>query len=378
MKLHSEIVHIGVCTDEKTGAISTPIYQTATFRHPALGQSTGFDYTRSQNPTRKVLEEGIAKLEGGTLGLAFASGMAAVTAVLMVYKAGDHLIVVEDCYGGIYRVINSVFRNFGLTVTFVDGSVLHEVAEAITPATKAILVETPTNPLMKIVDIRAIVKLAQTHGIHTIVDNTFLTPYFQRPLALGADVVIHSGSKYLSGHNDLVCGLVVANNPELGERIRFVQNSTGGILGPNDSWLLIRSMKTLALRMEKHNANALVVAEWLLKHPRVLNVYYPGLAEHPGKAIHDSQASGYGGMLSFVVDDAKLVGEVLSRVQMIRFAESLGGVESLITLPAVQTHADVPVAVRERLGISDCLLRLSVGIEHVDDIISDLAQALAF
>jgi len=242
MNLHSEIVHIGVCTDEKTGAISTPIYQTATFRHPALGQSTGFDYSRSQNPTRKVLEDGIAKLEGGIVGLAFASGMAAITAVLMVYKTGDHLIVVEDCYGGTYRVINKVFSNFGLTVTFVDGSFLDEVVHAITPATKAILVETPTNPLMKIVDIRAIVNLAHEHGIHTIVDNTFLTPYFQRPLELGADVVIHSGSKYLSGHNDLVCGLVVANNPELGERIRFVQNSTGGILGPSDSWLLIRSM----------------------------------------------------------------------------------------------------------------------------------------
>jgi len=377
MNLHSEIVHIGVCTDEKTGAISTPIYQTATFRHPALGQSTGFDYTRSQNPTRKVLEEGIAKLEGGTLGLAFASGMAAVTAVLMVYKTGDHLIVVEDCYGGTYRVINKLFSNFGLTVTFVDGSHINEVAEAITPATKAILVETPTNPLMKIVDIRAIVKLAHLHGIHTIVDNTFLTPYFQRPLELGADVVLHSGSKYLSGHNDLVCGLVVANNQELGERIRFVQNSTGGILGPSDSWLLIRSIKTLALRMEKHNANAQIVAEWLQKHPRVVKVYYPGLVNHPGKAVHDSQASGYGGMLSFVVDDTKLVDNILRQVKLIRFAESLGGVESLITLPAVQTHADVPIDVRERLGISDCLLRLSVGIEHVNDIISDLEQALA-
>jgi len=377
MNLHSEIVHIGVCTDEKTGAISTPIYQTATFRHPALGQSTGFDYTRSQNPTRKVLEEGIAKLEGGTLGLAFASGMAAVTAVLMVYKTGDHLIVVEDCYGGTYRVINKVFSNYGLTVTFVDGSHIDEVAQAISPTTKAILVETPTNPLMKIVDIQAIVKLAQEHGIHTIVDNTFLTPYFQRPLELGVDVVIHSGSKYLSGHNDLVCGLIVTNNPELGERIRFVQNSTGGILGPSDCWLLIRSIKTLALRMEKHNANAQIVAEWLQKHPRVVNVYYPGLAQHPGKAIHDSQASGYGGMLSFVVDDAKLVGQVLRRVQLVRFAESLGGVESLITLPAVQTHADVPADVRARLGISDCLLRLSVGIEYVDDIILDLEQALS-
>jgi len=377
MNLHSKVVHIGVCTDEKTGAISTPIYQTATFRHPALGQSTGFDYTRSQNPTRKVLEEGIAKLESGSLGLAFASGMAAVTALLMVYKTGDHLIVVEDCYGGTYRVINKVFSNFGLTVTFVDGSFVDEVVQAITPATKAIIVETPTNPLMKIVDIRAIVKLAQVHNIHTIVDNTFLTPYFQRPLELGADAVLHSGSKYLSGHNDLVCGLIVTNNQELGERIRFIQNSTGGVLGPNDSWLLIRSIKTLALRMEKHNANALAVAAWLQNHPRVVKVYYPGLPQHPGKAVHDRQASGYGGMLSFVVDNAQLAEKVLRQVKMIRFAESLGGVESLITLPAVQTHADVPAEVRARLGISDCLLRLSVGIEDIDDIISDLEQALS-
>jgi len=376
MKLHSKIVHIGVCTDERTGAISTPIYQTATFRHPALGQSTGFDYSRSQNPTRKVLEEGIAQLEGGILGLAFATGMAAITAVLMTYKTGDHLIVIEDCYGGTYRVINQLFTNFGLTVTFVDGSDTNEIIQALTPATKSILVETPTNPLMKIVDIRAIVKIATTHGIHTIVDNTFLTPYFQRPLELGADVVIHSGTKYLAGHNDLCCGLVVAKNKELGERIRFIQNSTGGVLSPSDSWLLIRSIKTLALRMEKHNTNALVVAEWLKNHPRVVKVHYPGLVDHPDKAIHDSQASGYGGMLSFVVNNPELVDQMLRRVQLIRFAESLGGVESLITLPAVQTHADVPIAIRMKLGISDCLLRLSIGIEDVDDIIRDLEQAL--
>lgn len=377
MKLHSKIVHIGVCTDEKTGAISTPIYQTATFRHPALGESTGFDYSRSQNPTRKVLEEGIAELEGGTLGLAFATGMAAITALLMTYKTGDHLIVIEDCYGGTYRVVNQVFRNFGFTATFVDGSDLEEVMSARTPETKAILVETPTNPLMKIVDIRGIVKFAKEHGIHTIVDNTFLTPYFQRPLALGADVVIHSGTKYLAGHNDLCCGLVVSNNKELGEKIRFIQNSTGGVLSPSDSWLLIRSIKTLALRMEKHNENALIIAKWLKNHPRVIKVHYPGLEDHPDKAIHDSQASGYGGMLSFVVDDPEVVKQTLRRVNLIRFAESLGGVESLITLPAVQTHADVPIEVRIKLGISDCLLRLSVGIEDVDDIIRDLKQALA-
>ena len=377
MKLHSKIVHIGVCTDEKTGAISTPIYQSATFRHPALGESTGFDYSRSQNPTRKVLEEGIASLESGAVGLAFASGMAAVTAVLMLYKTGDHLIVVEDCYGGTYRVVNKIFNNFGLQVTFVDGSDIEEVIQAITPATKAIIVETPTNPLMKIVDIRAIVEVAQGRGIHSIVDNTFLTPYFQRPLELGADVIIHSGSKYLAGHNDLVCGFVVARTAELGERIRFIQNATGGVLGPNDSWLLIRSIKTLALRMEKHNSNALLVAHWLENHPRVVKVYYPGLSEHPGKAVHDSQASGYGGMLSFLVDKAQLTKDILRKVKMIRFAESLGGVETLLTVPSIQTHADVPLDVRERLGITDCLMRLSVGVEDAEDIIEDLEQALS-
>jgi len=377
MKLDSKIVHIGVCTDEKTGAISTPIYQSATFRHPALGETTGFDYSRSQNPTRKVLEEGICNLESGTVGLAFASGMAAVTAVLMLYKTGDHLIVVEDCYGGTYRVINKGFNNFGLTVSFVDGSNIDEVVQAITPATKAIIVETPTNPLMKIVDIHAIVEIAQRRGIHSIVDNTFLTPYFQRPLELGADVVIHSGSKYIAGHNDLVCGFVVARTLELGERIRFIQNSTGGVLGPSDSWLVIRSLKTLALRMEKHNSNALIVAKWLRNHPRVVEIYYPGLPEHPGKVIHDRQASGYGGMLSFVVDHAQLTKDILRKVKMIRFAESLGGVETLITVPSIQTHADVPIDVRERLGITDCLLRLSVGIEDAEDIIKDLEQALS-
>jgi len=376
MNLHSKIVHIGVCTDEKTGALSTPIYQSSTFRHPALGESTGFDYSRSQNPTRKVLEEGMASLENGAVGLAFASGMAAVTTVLMLYKTGDHIIVVEDCYGGTYRVVDKIFNNFGLTVTFVDGSHIEEVARAITPATRAILIETPTNPLMKIVDIRAIVGLTEGKNIHSIVDNTFLTPYFQRPLDLGADVVIHSGSKYLSGHNDLICGLVVARTSELGERIRFIQNSTGAVLGPNDSWLLIRSLKTLAIRMEKHNSNALVIAQWLTTHPRIKKVYYPGLEEHAGKAIHDSQASGYGGMLSFLVESPQLAKDILVRVKMIRFAESLGGVETLLTVPAVQTHADVPIDVRERLGISDCLMRLSVGIEDVTDIISDLEQAL--
>ena len=376
MEFASKVVQIGTKTDEQTGAISTPIFQTATFRHPELGKSTGFDYTRSLNPTRKVLEDAIADLEGGAGGFAFASGMAAVTAVAMLYQTGEHLVVVEDCYGGTYRVLDKVFAKFGITVTFVDGSNPQEVSEAVRPNTRGILIETPTNPLMKIVDIRAISDLCKCCRLHLIVDNTFLTPYFQRPIELGADIVIHSGTKYLAGHNDIIAGLVVARTPELAEKIKFIQNSTGAILSPNDSWLLIRGIKTLALRMEKHNANAIFVAQWLLRHPLVETVYFPGLASHPGNGVHETQATGCGGMLSFTVKNAKLVPQVLRKVKMLQFAESLGGVESLITFPAVQTHADVPPEVRERLGISDRLLRLSVGIEAAEDIIADLAQAL--
>ncbi|HMM21776.1 MAG TPA: PLP-dependent transferase [Selenomonadales bacterium] len=376
MKITSKIVHVGGCTDEKTGAISTPIYQTATFRHPALGQSTGFDYTRTKNPTRMAAEEAIALLEEGAGGCAFSSGMAAVTAVLMLYNSGDHLAVVSDCYGGTYRVLDKVFSRLGLSVTFADTSDVRTVAAAVTPATKGILVETPTNPLMKIADIRGIVALARRHGLHTIVDNTFLTPYFQRPLTLGADLVIHSGTKYLAGHNDLLCGLVAAREKELADRVAFIQNSTGGVLSPGDSWLLIRGIKTLALRMDKHDSNARQIAEWLVRHPRISAVHYPGLDGHPGKELHDSQASGYGGMLAFEVDEAALAPRILSRVKLVKFAESLGGVESLITFPAVQTHADIPPALREELGITDRLLRLSVGIEDAGDIIADLAQAI--
>lgn len=377
MEFRSKVVHVGLCCDSKTGAISTPIYQSATFRHPALGESTGFDYSRTQNPTRKVLEEAIAALENGAGGFAFASGMAAVTAVLMLYSNGDHLVVVEDCYGGTYRVLDKVFARFGVGATFVDSSSLDEIASAVTPKTRAILVETPTNPLMKIADIRRIAALTQSKNLHCIVDNTFLTPYYQRPLELGADIVIHSGTKYLAGHNDVLCGLVVARDAAVAEKIKFIQNSTGGVLSPNDSWLLLRGMKTLALRMDKHNENAGKVARWLVTHPRVADVYYPGLANHSGKEIHDRQATGYGGMLSFTVDDVCLVPQVLAKVKLLQFAESLGGVESLITFPSVQTHADIPVDIRNRLGISDRLLRLSVGIEDANDIVKDLEQALS-
>ena len=376
MLLESQIVHAGTCTDSATGAISTPIYQTATFRHPGLGQSTGYDYSRTKNPTRQAVEQAIASLERGVAGFAFSSGMAAISTVLMLFRPGDHLIVTEDCYGGTFRALDKIFSQMGLQATFVDTSRTDLIDSAVQPNTRAILVETPTNPLMKIVDLRQLTGLARMNRLLTIVDNTFLTPYLQRPLELGADIVIHSGSKYLAGHNDVVCGLAVARESELAERIGFLQNALGTILGPQDSWLLLRGLKTLALRMERHNSNAQRVAEWLCQHPKVSHVNYPGLSEHPGHRIQAGQAEGHGGMLSFQVTDARLVPQVLQKVQMLRFAESLGGVESLITFPAVQTHADIPAAVREKLGITDRLLRLSVGIEHPDDIIEDLEQAL--
>ena len=376
MHISSQLVQIGSKTDPRTGALSTPIYQTASFRHPALGESTGYDYTRSGNPTRQALEEGLARLEGGAGACAFSSGLAAITTLLMLYQQGDHLIVVEDCYGGTYRLFEQVLSRFGLTASYVDATTLDAIGQALRPETKAVFIETPTNPLLRIVDLRALASFCRSNSLQLIVDNTFLTPYFQRPLELGADLVIHSGTKYLAGHNDLLCGVIVAKEPELAAKIRFLQNATGAILSPSDSWLLIRSLKTLALRMEKHNANALAISRWLLEHPKVSRVFYPGLPLHNGHTIHESQASGYGGMVSFEVNDPSLVSQVLAKVQLIQFAESLGGVETLITFPAVQTHADIPAADRERLGISDCLLRLSVGIEDADDLIADLDQAL--
>ena len=376
MHISSQLVQIGCKADPRTGALSTPIYQTASFRHPALGESTGYDYTRSGNPTRQALEEGLARLEGGAGACAFSSGLAAITTLLMLYKNGDHLIVVEDCYGGTYRLFEQVLSRFGLTASYVDATTLDAIGQALRPETKAVFIETPTNPLLRIVDLRALASFCRSNSLQLIVDNTFLTPYFQRPLELGADLVVHSGTKYLAGHNDLLCGVVVAKESELAEKVRFLQNATGAILSPSDSWLLIRSLKTLALRMEKHNANALAISRWLLEHPKVSRVFYPGLPLHNGHTIHESQASGYGGMVSFEVNDPALVPQVLAKVHLIQFAESLGGVETLITFPAVQTHADIPAADRDRLGISDRLLRLSVGIEDADDLIADLDQAL--
>ncbi|WP_330998173.1 trans-sulfuration enzyme family protein [Pectinatus frisingensis] len=376
MHLESKIVHIGINTDPQTGAISTPIYNTASFAHPALGQSTGYDYTRSKNPTRQVVEDGLALLENGTAGFVFPSGMAAITAVLLLYKPGDHILLTDDCYGGTYRIFQNIFAKFSINFSTVDTTSLSSIESSITPSTKAIFIETPTNPLMKIADIAAIAEICRCSNIQLIVDNTFLTPYFQKPLDLGADIVVHSGTKYLAGHNDLLCGVVVVRGEQLSEKVKFIQNAAGSILSPFDSWLLIRGLKTLALRMQKHNDNAKKIAAWLQTQKHITQVYYPGLPTHPGKTIHDKQASGYGGIISFAVDNAALVPQILNKVTFIQFAESLGGVESLITFPARQTHMDIPEAVREKLGITDKLLRLSVGIESSEDIIADLKQAL--
>ncbi len=375
--IETNLVQLGVGVDERTGAISPPIHLSATYRHPGVGESTGYDYTRSINPTREVLEKGLAELEGGARGLAFASGMAALTTLFLHFSQGDHIVVSEDLYGGTYRVLDQIFANFGMTVTYVDTTNSAAVAAAVKETTKALLVETPGNPLLGIADLAALGQLCSERNLLFAVDNTFLSPVLQRPFEFGADVVIYSATKYLGGHNDLCAGVLVARDEELGERLYFLQNSTGAVLPAFDCWLLLRSLKTLTLRIDRHCQNALVIALWLEQHPKVTDIYYPGLEQHPGHELSRKQASGFGGMLSFRVESDELARSILKRLQLISFAESLGGVESLMTLPAVQTHGDIPEAERQRLGICESLLRLSVGTESVEDIIADLEQALA-
>jgi cystathionine gamma-synthase len=373
MRLETRFVQAGNRRDA-TGALSFPVHRASTYAHPALGQSTGFDYTRTQNPTRKVLEDEFATFESGVRAFAFSSGMAAVHAVSGLFRPGDRIVASDDLYGGTYRLFEQILRPLGVECTYVDTSNLDAVA-AVLPGSRALFVETPTNPTMKITDIAGCAELARRHGVLLVVDNTFMTPYFQRPLELGADIVLHSATKYLGGHNDVLAGLVVVRTEELAERIAFYQNSIGAVLSPDDCWLLLRGMKTLALRMERHEQNARRIAAWLAEHPSVNRIYYPGLPDHPGRPVHERQASGYGGMISFEVRDEAMIEPILANVRVITFAESLGGVESLITYPARQTHFDIPKEVREAAGVTDRLLRLSVGVEHVDDLIEDLAQA---
>ena len=369
-------VQIGVGRDA-TGAMSFPIYQNATFSHPAFGQSTGYDYSRSGNPTRRILEEGIALLDGGVRGFAYSSGMAAITNLLLLFKQGDHLVVTEDLYGGTFRVIDKVFARYGLEATYVDTSDSDRVVRAVRENTRAILLEVPTNPLLKVADIQKISGIGKDKGILTIVDNTFMTPYLMQPLALGADVIVYSATKFISGHNDVLAGLMVVKDEELGKQVYFLQNSVGAVLGPQDCWLVIRGLKTLGVRMDRQLENARTISEWLSRQAGVRRVYYPGLPSDPGYRLLQEQARGFGAMVSFEVADRRIAERVLEKVKLISFAESLGGVETLITFPAFQTHADMDPKERERMGINDRLLRLSVGIEDAGDLLADLEQALS-
>ncbi|MFC0211517.1 aminotransferase class I/II-fold pyridoxal phosphate-dependent enzyme [Paenibacillus chartarius] len=375
--IESRLAQIGSQEEPVTGAVSFPVYQATAFRHPKLGQSTGFDYARTKSPTRAVLEKAIADLESGDAGFALSTGMAALQTIFAMFSQGDHLIVSLDLYGGTYRLLEKIMSRFGVTASYVDTNDLDALETTVRPNTKAVLIETPTNPLMMVTDIELVAAWAKKKGLITIVDNTLLTPYLQRPLEMGADIVIHSATKYLGGHNDVLAGLIVTKGKELSEQIGFLHNSIGAVLGPQDSWLLMRGMKTLALRMERHEANATAIARHLEQHPMVAEVFYPGLESHPQHAIQNKQSKGNTGIFSFKMKDARTIEPILRHIKLIAFAESLGGVESLMTYPAVQTHADIPEEIRRAVGVDDRLLRFSVGIEHVDDLIADLDQAFA-
>lgn len=375
-RIETLLAQAGRQQDTRTGAISTPIYQSATFEHPALGQSTGFDYSRTANPTRSVVEQSIARLDHGVAGFAFASGLAALTSVFSLFSQGDHLVVAEGCYGGTSRLLDQVFARFGLTISYVVVTDTAAYRAAIRPETRAILVESVSNPCLDIPDLPALAALAKAHDLLFAVDNTFLTPYWQQPLDLGADIVIHSASKYLGGHNDLLAGLVTVRDPALAERVGYLQNAIGAVLGPQDAWLLLRGMKTLALRLDYQQRSASAIAQWLSQRTDIGKVLYPGLTQHPGHQQIQQQASGFGAMLSFELANQAAVARLIEKLEWIAYAESLGGVESLITVPAVQTHANLSAQERARLGVTDSLVRLSVGIEAEEDLIADLAQAL--
>ncbi|WP_309863830.1 aminotransferase class I/II-fold pyridoxal phosphate-dependent enzyme [Desmospora profundinema] len=375
MRTETLLAQIGNGREPRTGAISFPVYNSTAYQHPALGESTGYDYTRTANPTRTILEEAIAELEGGDAGFAASSGMAAIQTVMSLFSQGDHLIVSLDLYGGTYRLFEEVWTRYGLSFSYVDLRDEEAVKAAATPRTRGIFIESPTNPLMRVTDIQAICELAKKRGWLSIVDNTFMTPYCQRPLELGADVVLHSGTKYLGGHNDVLAGLIVTRGEELSTQVGTLHNAIGAVLSPQDCWLLMRGMKTLALRMEKHQENAMALAQFLGNHPAVDGVFYPSLQEKE-RRVQEKQSDGFGGMLSFRICEAEWVPVFLQSLQVLSFAESLGGVESLVTYPATQTHADIPESVRLKVGVCDRLLRVSVGIEHLDDLTGDLSQAL--
>lgn len=375
--IETGLIHGGIYGDQYTGAVNVPIYQTSTYEQQGLGQNKGWEYSRTGNPTRAALEALIAELEGGSHGFAFASGMAALTAVLSLFKSGDKIIISSNVYGGTFRVLDKIFKNFNISYSIEDTTDLEGLDKKITDDVKAILVETPANPLLTITDLEGIAKIAKKHGILSIVDNTFMTPYLQRPIEQGIDIVVHSATKYLGGHSDVVAGLAVVHNKELAERLAFIQNATGGVLGPFDSFLLIRGIKTLGVRLDRHTENALKIAKWLTDQSAVKKVYYPGFESSQGYEINKKQAKNGGAMISFELKENYDHKTFFSSLGLISLAESLGGVESLACHPASMTHASIPREIREKVGITDGLIRLSVGIEGAEDLIADLQQAIA-
>ncbi len=378
MKFATRAIHAGQAPDPSTGAIMTPIFQTSTYAQTGLGEHKGYEYARSHNPTRTALEQCIAALEEGKYGLAFASGMAAEQAILSLLSAGDHIVSCDDLYGGSYRIFERVMRRYHVDTTYVTASNLAEYEQAIRPNTKLIWLETPTNPLLHLIDIQAVADIAHRHNLLVVVDNTFASPYFQQPLKFGADIVVHSTTKYINGHSDVIGGALVLNDEEVYQSLKFYENAAGGVPSPFDSWLTLRGIKTLAVRMRQHEENAKVVAKYLVEHPRIDKVYYPGLTSHPDYELARRQMSGFGGMLSFQFKGSYAdVDKVVRRFKVIALAESLGGVESLVCHPASMTHGSIPREIREPRGITDTLLRLSVGIEDSADLLADLEQALA-
>lgn len=377
MKLETKLVHIST-PDVLTGAISTPIYQTSSYVQEEPDVNKGFAYTRTANPTRKVVEQAIAELEGGIAGFAFSSGLAATDCVLKLLKQGNEIIAVNDVYGGTYRIVTTVYNKFGVTSKFIDTTDIQNVLQAVSNKTRFIWLETPTNPTLKISDIEEIAKISKQVGALLIVDNTFLSPALQQPIRLGADIVVHSGTKYLSGHGDVLSGFIVVKDPKIAEELKYLQNTSGGVLSPFDSWLTLRGIQTLSLRMEKHSQNAQKIAEFLTTHPKVDKVYYPGLKNHPNHHIAAKQQKGFGGMVSFSLKDDTLEAakDFLTRTKIFLLAENLGDVRSLGSHPATMTHKSTPLEVRKETGIQDSLIRLSVGIENVDDLINDIKQAL--
>ena len=375
-QIESALIHGGIYGDPLTGAVNVPIYQTSTYEQQGLGQNKGWEYSRTGNPTRAALEALIAELEGGTHGFAFASGMAASTAVLSLSKTGDKILISSNVYGGTFRVLDKIFKNFGISYSIEDTTNLKTLEEKITADVKAIWIETPANPLLTITDLEGIAKLAKKHNILSIVDNTFMTPYIQRPIEKGIDIVVHSATKYLGGHSDVVAGLAIVHDKTLAERIAFIQNATGGVLGPFDSFLLIRGIKTLGVRLDRHVANAEKIAAHLKNHPAVKNIYYPGLASDSGYELNKKQAKNGGAMISFELHENYDIKKFFSTLGLVALAESLGGVESLACHPASMTHASIPKEIRDKVGITEGLIRLSVGIESADDIIADVDKAI--